>query len=76
MYEIQAKIQFIFSKHSQYIRIICHNMDIEFIKKKLLSDDLRSPWNISQIKIAFYAVCIEKRNSNQQYTILQKIKIE
>ena len=32
MYEIQAKLEVLFSKHSQYIRPICHNMAIEFIK--------------------------------------------
>ena len=59
MYEIQAKIGAIFSKHSQLIHHICHNLAIEFIKVDL-TDNLGSPWNISQNKVAPYAACMEK----------------
>ena len=37
----------------------------EFIKVDL-TDHVLSPWNVSQNKIPPYAVCMEKRNSNQQ----------
>ena len=60
MYEIQAKIAAIifksFTINSPYYM---YNMAIEFIKGDL-TDNLESPWNISQNKVAPYADCIEK----------------
>lgn len=63
--------QAIFSKRSQYIRYICHNTAIAFIKKDL-KDDLGSPLNISHNKRYLFTNCIEIRNSIQQYCLLFK----
>ena len=74
MYLIQVEIGAFFSKHSQLIRHIWHNMAIEFIKV-VLTDNLGSPWNISQTKIAPYAACMVKigiQMNNAVYTSKDK----
>ena len=50
-------------------------MAMEFIKVDL-TDNLGSPWNISQKKVAPYAACMENRNSNDNtvYTSKEKKK--
>ena len=59
MYEIQAKIGAInfktFTINSPYLSQYGHR-----IHKVDLTDNLGSPWNISQNKVAPYAACMEK----------------
>ena len=73
MFEIQAKIESIFSKHSQYIRIICHNMDIEKIIYQMICDHHET---FHKSKYFSMQSASKNKNSNQQYSILQKRKIE
>ena len=59
MYEIRAKIGAIiykaFTINSSYLSQYGHR-----IPKVDLTDNLGSPWNISQNKVAPYATCMEK----------------
>ena len=57
--KFKLKLELLFSKHSQLIHHICHNMAIEFIKVDL-TDNLGTPWNISQNNVVPYAACMEK----------------
>ena len=68
MYEIQAKIGAIifkaFTINSPYLSQYGHR-----IHKSLLTDNLGSPWNISQNKEAPYAVCMEKYENQMNNTV-------